>query len=214
MIRSYSVPVATEQEYEEQKRTFAERDAKTPGVKRQWSEGWPSTPGIMHPYRGHTNSSMQRAPMLPLTLNKTDGYASTGSSPRTACFPHQKVFDEGEAKTKGDSDADEEENVEMLSEDSSPDSMYELEQPSPQDTKGSYFAPKNPSLVQSESPSEENSDGPDTPRASTPAEHDGAASMQASFSKAGWGSRVRQDTVDDEINGGFIHPDHLVPPSA
>lgn len=162
-----------------------------------------------------SDGNATRKPMSPLSINKHLVCASAGASPKNSGFPAAvlSTYPEVVAQQAGSSGLGElEDDIEMINDDDpASESMYGAEEPSLQDSSDSYFAPRTLSLEHSDSPSDVNSDGPDTPRASTPSE--AATSMRSSLSKQQWGAHARQNTVDDEVNGGFIHPAHLEPPA-
>ena len=220
--------MATQKEFEQQRRIFEQDPDGGSPTSSQWSSGWPVTPGASttnHPQQiaevEHTHDSPQRTPMSPVILNlqlpaadlyneSTTSVAFGGSN---LAIPEET--DAVDADQKGYNHQD---SLHSFDKEKSPASMYGMEEPCPQDYDGSYFAPKRFSAEttglttdrSNRSPSDSVSDGPATPRAGTPS--DQATSMKLSFSKQQWGSHLRNDTIDDEVNGGFIHPEHLTSP--
>ncbi|CAO1635791.1 unnamed protein product [Sympodiomycopsis kandeliae] len=225
MIRSISLPVATQKEFDEQCQAYAQRDQDVPvSPTSQWSKGWPTTPSFSARRQQRQQMSEHhvgmRKPMLPLSMNRQMGSSSCGASPKTPTFPspllpihHEVAVDEDSTMTDAVATNDEEE-IEMIRDDDSPESVLEWEEPSPQDSHGSYFAPKEHtgSSDSVNTCSDGISDGPATPRTAAPYEE--ASAMQTSLSKQQWAPHSRQDTIDDELNGSFIHPEHMTPPTS
>lgn len=229
MIRSFSLPVATQKEFEQQRKLFEQgRDAGS-SASSQWSSGWPMSPATsaidhaQHTIEAqHMQGSPQRTPMSPLALNAQLSADPQADSIKTVAFGGSilATHEETDADNADDTSPPLRQGDGLFDDETTPASMYGMEELSPQVCDGSYFAPKsfdvettgNTTDRFNRSPTESISDGPPTPRAGTPS--DQVTSMKMSFSKQQWGSHVRNDTVDDEVNGGFIHPEHLAPPTA
>lgn len=139
-----------------------------------------------------------RKPLSPLALNAAKVMAAPdGISPKSSTFPspqlatHVELYDDEGAAMAHDV----------------PDDNTSI--PQHQYDDDSYFAPHRCSEA-SDSSSDACSDGPATPKASTP---DPFSHMQHSLSKHGSCLADVTNAGDDAFDEDFIHPDHLAPPS-
>ncbi|CAO1621558.1 unnamed protein product [Parajaminaea phylloscopi] len=217
MMRSYSTPVATHKQYEEQCQAFAERQAMaatTAATARTfpWSSGWPTaTPSYADHHRHQSqqrrHASASASAMAPSKSQHswTPQQQSNAKPKRMPLSPLAlNLTPTSSQQDASDADAADS-DIEYLATGAETNAF---------DSQGyddHYFAPRKFHEC-SDNSSESCSEGPATPKAVTPTHVHSFGSQYH-----GLGSRqhddLREDIKADHLDE-LIHPDHLCPPPA
>lgn len=196
MMRSYSTPVATQKEYDEQCRAFDARIEAEGSDGLLFSSGWPATTSSFAAHREQRRQAEATAAMV------AQGGAAMAASPSQASHASKH----GKARRSGMSPLAF--NMTALNAGGSQEDMEVLQNDSADDD--SYFGLRR--FDHGESPSPACSEGPATPKAITPT-HLMAFSPISADKAHGSSTSYDFNMQSDDDSDFLIHPDHLAPPA-